>query len=45
MEHDTIADDVAHEAGENEPELIEHALIEDELLVEEISIDGMCGVY
>ena len=40
MEHDTIVDDVAHDAGENEPELIE-----DELLVEEISIDGMCGVY
>ena len=35
MEHDTIADDVADDAGE----------AEDELLVEEISIDGMCGVY
>jgi mycofactocin precursor len=23
----------------------EDALVEDELLVEEISIDGMCGVY
>ncbi len=23
----------------------DHALVEDELLVEEISIDGMCGVY
>jgi mycofactocin precursor len=22
-----------------------HALVQDELLVEEISIDGMCGVY
>lgn len=40
MEHDTIAHDAARDAGENEPELIE-----DELLVEEISIDGMCGVY
>jgi len=26
-------------------ELAEGELIEDELLVEEISIDGMCGVY
>jgi len=40
MEHETIADDVADDAGEFDPELIE-----DELLVEEISIDGMCGVY
>ena len=23
----------------------DHELVEDELLVEEISIDGMCGVY
>jgi mycofactocin precursor len=30
-------DDVTDEAPE--------ALVEDELLVEEISIDGMCGVY
>jgi mycofactocin precursor len=47
MEHDTIADDVADDAGESESEAepVEHALIEDELLVEEISIDGMCGVY
>jgi mycofactocin precursor len=41
MQNDTIADD----AGEIEPDLIEDALIDDELLVEEISIDGMCGVY
>jgi mycofactocin precursor len=34
MEHDDVV--VADEAEE---------LIEDELLVEEISIDGMCGVY
>ena len=26
-------------------EPIEEPLVEDELLVEEISIDGMCGVY
>jgi mycofactocin precursor len=24
---------------------LDEALVEDELLVEEISIDGMCGVY
>jgi mycofactocin precursor len=24
---------------------VEEALVEEELLVEEISIDGMCGVY
>ncbi len=34
MEHDDVV--VADQAEE---------LIEDELLVEEISIDGMCGVY
>jgi mycofactocin precursor len=45
MEHDTIADDVADDAGGIDPELIKDELIEDELLVEEISIDGMCGVY
>ena len=33
---DLIADEVDSEAP---------ALVEDELLVEEISIDGMCGVY
>ncbi len=26
-------------------EVVEEALVEDELLVEDISIDGMCGVY
>jgi len=28
-----------------EPELAQHELAETELLVEEVSIDGMCGVY
>ncbi len=37
MENDTVTtEDTAVEA---------EAAIEDELLVEEISIDGMCGVY
>ncbi len=30
---------------ETEVEPSEEALVDDELLVEEISIDGMCGVY
>ena len=34
---DAAAPGDAHQAAE--------ALLEDELLVEEISIDGMCGVY
>ena len=29
----------------HEPVEDDEALVEDELLVEEISIDGMCGVY
>jgi mycofactocin precursor len=33
----TVTDLAAREAGEG--------LIADELLVEEVSIDGMCGVY
>jgi len=33
----------ADEQPEVEP--ADDALVEDELLVEEISIDGMCGVY
>ena len=32
---------VADAAGETDADL----LIEDELLVEDVSIDGMCGVY
>jgi mycofactocin precursor len=31
--------DEQHEAGTTEP------AVEEELLVEEVSIDGMCGVY
>lgn len=40
MEQDTITTDSAAEAVETT-----EALVADELLVEEISIDGMCGVY
>jgi len=32
-------------AAEQAPREIDEALIADELLVEEVSIDGMCGVY
>jgi mycofactocin precursor len=35
MEHDVVIENTA----DQEP------LVEEELLVEEISIDGMCGVY
>jgi len=31
--------------NENDTVETEEALVEEELLVEEISIDGMCGVY
>jgi mycofactocin precursor len=42
-----IADEqVAANDTETGPEVeVDGELIEDELLVEEISIDGMCGVY
>ncbi len=33
------------QAPAGEPELTETELTETELLVEEVSIDGMCGVY
>ena len=42
------ADQAATTTGEPSPQVVEPGaaeLIEEELLVEEISIDGMCGVY
>jgi mycofactocin precursor len=52
MENTTVANPVANTAPttavlEAEPviDVLADALLEDELLVEEISIDGMCGVY
>jgi mycofactocin precursor len=46
MEHDIIVADPAVDDVRADPAVeIEAQLIEDELLVEEISIDGMCGVY
>ena len=41
MEHETTANEVELEAANGELE----AADSDELLIEEISIDGMCGVY
>jgi len=40
MEPTELVDENLPEADEAEPDLVE-----EELLVEEISIDGMCGVY
>jgi mycofactocin precursor len=40
----TDALDAQADAAE-QTELVEHAELVDELLIEEISIDGMCGVY
>ena len=37
--------DTAVSAGETAAEVGEGAGVEEELLIEEISIDGMCGVY
>lgn len=42
MDETTTIDDTATETVNHDGDA---ALIEDELLVEEISIDGMCGVY
>jgi len=44
MEQDTIAT-VESPAADAQIESEEDALVEEELLIEEISIDGMCGVY
>ena len=47
METEPVTEVPTETASElaGEPELEATNLIEDELLVEEISIDGMCGVY
>jgi mycofactocin precursor len=41
---DTTQDDVRADASAETPAPAEEALVE-ESLVEEVSIDGMCGVY
>jgi mycofactocin precursor len=44
-----VSEPHAHEQSESEPETAPEPatdeVLEDDLLVEEISIDGMCGVY
>jgi mycofactocin precursor len=40
-----IAEITENQAPAVEPELAQDELAETELLVEEVSIDGMCGVY
>lgn len=49
MSSDTISQDLSTSHQEAEPTGAatseEQVLVEDELLVEEVSIDGMCGVY
>ena len=45
MEHDPIVADPRRRRRLDESDEIEAQLLEDELLIEEISIDGMCGVY
>ena len=45
MDNATPTIDPALDATDDELVDLDGALVEDELLVEEISIDGMCGVY
>lgn len=40
-----LVDDPADSAGTGASLVEEQDLVEEEILVEEISIDGMCGVY
>jgi mycofactocin precursor len=43
---ETITDTATDTTGAEQTDVaLDSALIEEELLVEEISIDGMCGVY
>ncbi len=43
---ETVTDDgTTHELATGEPVDETENFVEEELLVEEISIDGMCGVY
>jgi mycofactocin precursor len=48
MHDDTNAATTAESTGQTEPtesDVPAEALLVEELLVEEVSIDGMCGVY
>jgi mycofactocin precursor len=45
MEQKLVPSDDSVEIDDDSVEIDDDSLIEDELLIEEISIDGMCGVY
>jgi mycofactocin precursor len=42
---DPVAQEQAAVEPEEVPEVSPEDLVEDDLLVEDVSIDGMCGVY
>jgi mycofactocin precursor len=42
---DVIVEDLEHPAGAPETAGDDDLVLTDELLVEDVSIDGMCGVY
>lgn len=41
----TVTEPTIEDQTDTEVDAADEELLEDELLVEEISIDGMCGVY
>lgn len=45
MKETTVMTSAAEDAGSQGTATADSAFVEDELLIEEISIDGMCGVY
>ena len=45
MEHDAPAEPEAEPAAVSTTSVEHGEYVEEELLIEEISIDGMCGVY
>jgi mycofactocin precursor len=45
MPTDVINDSDRDDTSTDDAPAATEALVEDELLVEEVSIDGMCGVY
>ena len=45
MPEPTAAPTMNEEADAAEPQRPEEELVLDELLIEDVSIDGMCGVY
>jgi mycofactocin precursor len=42
---DAIVEDPEHAPGASEPGVDDDLVLDDELLIEDVSIDGMCGVY